>query len=341
VDLPEDYPAHPDTVLLENKFYPAGLNEYQVWRQHQNHLVDLTKQLLRHRTLLVIKAKDRVVIRRNTDEGGALEIRNKDDVRRLISGRAMEFHIVADKMTDVAWIDLDPKERFPFDRVKTIATDLQPILQDVAGSEVTLKFSGGRGFHLLSWLTEKRDIDELRNALRERLDEYVEQTGQDKLSTGVVREDDMMRLDVSTLHESGSIRAAWSFHSATGLLSIPLTPDDLQAFKKEDARINLPRGLEFVPFTEDPNSTSGQMRWRQRDPDGFQSVLTWKFWKGIHAPGLSFIAGPLKHPMGEDSIQAVRFNREDWTPAKAAKWWEENYVHFDKTWTAEDWEKQQ
>jgi len=333
-DLPENYPAHPDTVLLTNEFYPDGLTEYQVWRQLNNHVADLTRQLEGRRTLLVILTDAGKVIRRK-DERGEFKIDSKPDVERLISGRSIEFHVVADRMSDMAWIDLDPKEEFPFAKVKKVAADLVPILNDVTDSDVEVKFSGSRGFHLISMLSKPRGVDELRAEIRDRVDDYV--AGDDRMSTGVVRESDMMRIDVSTLHESGSIRAAWSFHADTGLLSIPVPLNEISEFEKADARINLPRKLDFVPFKEDPNSTSGQMRWRQRNPDDFISFATWKFWKGIHAPGLSFIAGPLKQPKGEHAVQAIRFDRSDWTASKASAWWEKNYLLFDRNWTEEDW----
>lgn len=338
VELPEGYPRHADTVIIKNEFYPDGLTEYQIWRQLHNHASDLTKQLKGRRTLLVIKTETGKIVRRNDEEGNPFEISGKDDVKKLISGRAMEFHIVADEMTDLVWIDLDPKEDYPFDEVKKVVTDLVPVLGTISKSDVSVKFSGSRGFHLIS-PTAKTDIDAARKTIQASVQEYIDRVG-GKLSTGIVRERDAMRIDVSTLHESGSIRTAWSFHSDTGLISLPLAVDDVGAFEKADASIKLPRTLEFVPFKEDPNSTSGQMRWRQRDPDEFESFATWKFWQGIHEPGLSFIAGPLKRPKGEDAVQAIRFDRSEWTPAKAAAWWKKNHTFFDKLWSQADWDRE-
>jgi hypothetical protein len=336
VDPPADYPRHPDAVVLKNSFYPEGLTEYQVWRQLRNHADDLLGQLKGRRVMVVIKTDEAKIIRRNGASGDPLRIKTLEGLTEIMSGRTMEFHAVSEKEADLAWIDLDPQEQFPFSEVKSVAIALVPIMRKTIEADVSIKFSGGRGFHLLGALSGKSDVDALRHRLEASIRRFIDSAG-GKLSLGAVRAPDMMRLDVSTLHESGSIRATWSLNADTGLVSVPLAADDLAGFEKGDARISLPRALHFTPFKEDPNSTSGQMRWRQRDPAEFDSFVTWRRWHGLQAPGLSFIAGPLKRPVGEMAVQSIRFDRSEWTAARAAAWWERHWIAFDSIWTQADW----
>ena len=327
---PSEYPEHPNTVLIKNDYYKKGLTEHMVWKHNYNHTSDLFKDLKGHRILTIVKTPQGDILRRKKDDK-EYQINNKADISELNSGRAMEFHIVADAETDVAWIDLDPREDFDFEQVKNITTDLVPILTKVSESDdILTKYSSGRGFHLISWMKEKRNVDDLRKELIEELKKYSK--GNPKLTTSFAQNRDMMRLDVSTLHESGSIRAAWSLNSKTGLISLPLSPNEIEIFNKKMAVINLPKELIFYPFKEDPNSTSGQMRWRQRDPDSFlqDSMLTWKYWGDVTEEGLSFIVGKLKQPYDEMAVQALRFSRDKWNSNTASKWWEENYWKFDK-----------
>jgi len=337
VEVP-NYPEHPDTVLIKNEFYPYGLSEHMVWKHVENHKKDFLKQLDGRKVLLIIKTDGGPVLRRK-DGDREYEIKSKGDIEELNSGRVMEFHIVAGKETDVAWVDLDPKDDFDFDEALEIARELVPVLSDVTGSkDVVLKYSGGRGFHLINWLNSSVGVDDLRKSIIGELKNYI--GGNGKLSTDIVRKSDMMRLDVSTLHDSGSIRAAWSFNVSTGLVSVPIEGDG--SFSKKDASIVIPRKLIFYPFKEDPNSTSGQMRKRVRDPKSFidESFKTWKYWGDVKPEeGLSYIVGKLVRPFGEETVQAIRFNRGQWSAEKAGKWWEENYYKFDVLWSDKDWVK--
>lgn len=329
---PDDYPEHPKTILITNDYYPHGLSEYMIWRHNRIHIDDLYKQLKGKNTLVIMKTPTGDIIRRK-DKNDEFLINDKSDLSDLNSGRTMEYHIVVGQKSDVAWIDLDPKPKFDFDEVKAIASELIPVCESVTDSEVEMKYSGGCGIHLLSWMKKERDVDELRKSMISAINEYIEKIGDDRLSTGIVNNDDMMRLDVSTLHQAGSIRAAWSLNAKTGLVSLPIDED----FNRDQAIVHLPRELEFLPFKEDPNSTSGQMRWRMRDPDTFEEFKTWRDWKGIKESGLSFIVGPLLSPKGEMAVQAIRFDREEWSAEKATAWWEKNYIFFDKLWGDTDW----
>jgi len=90
-------------------------------------------------------------------------------------------------------------------------------------------------------------------------------------------------------------------------------------------------------FKFDPNSTKNQGRWRLRDPDDFvsDSYITKK-----NDNGISYILGKLKH--GDDEkfyVQAIRFEKDQWTEEEASKWWNQHKKKFIKHWKDEDWSR--
>jgi len=334
-------PKHSRTVLIRNEFYKDGLTEYMVWKHIFNHKSDIVSQLKNKNVMLMIKTKDGSVVKRN-DGGKPIEIKTKDDVMKWNSGRIFSYHAVIGEETDVGWIDIDPGEKFNFNETKRIVEQLVPIADKFNPHDVTIKYSGSRGFHILMHFDKMKSVDELRQTTKKELDKFVLDYGS-KLVTGLTHDDPYkMRLDVSTLHKSGSISVPWSINIDTGLVAVPLKLNDLKRFDKSAAVINLPSHQEFFKFKADPNSTHNQIRWRLRDPKEFidGSFVTWKYLEDIHEPGLSFVVGKLKSPFGEEAVQAIRFNRDSWSEASAAKWWEKNYHKFDKLWTEEDWKRE-
>jgi len=91
-------------------------------------------------------------------------------------------------------------------------------------------------------------------------------------------------------------------------------------------------------FKPDPNSGPTQMRWRLRDPKEFDRMWTKHEYKDLKAPGLSFIVGTTKDKDGF-GVQAIRFDKDEWTESKAKTWWETHKNKFKKTWTESDWTK--
>lgn len=175
------------------------------------------------------------IIRRNLKENSPI-ILTDETFDRLNHGRTIEFHKVIDsKLIDYFFVDIDPREKVPFNQVKKLTKDLYEYLErwDKV-KDLAIQFSGNRGFYILGKLTHKMNVDDLRTTLVNILEDFIDQYGYKNVTTGITHNPQMVRLDVSTLKYNGSIKMPYSLSYKTGLVSVPI--DDIDQFEKEDAK---------------------------------------------------------------------------------------------------------
>ncbi len=158
---------------------------------------------------------------------------NPSDYLNWVSKRTIEFHPTHGTEVDHLFVDIDPKGGVDFERTKEVVRQVANALKkepDV--KSVKTVFSGGRGFHVKAKLDQTSDTNKARERLKKLLAPLTEEQGD--VTLGVPRSK-QIRLDVTTLHEKGSLRAEYSLNRDTGLVALPVT--NLKQFKREDATI--------------------------------------------------------------------------------------------------------
>lgn len=231
--LVADYPGHPDKkVVRKNEFYENGLTEDDIWQYYDRNKNKILPYLKNSPEVLIrIKTDQGIIVKRNDSDGKPIQIKSITDFDKYNNGRNMEFHIVSKPKTKIGWVDLDPGKNFEFTSVQKVAKELKTKLIKLSFiKSVMLKYSGGRGFHLLLDFTREMDVDDARQALKDFLESYIEDTSIEKLVLKTPKPSEM-RLDISTLHDKGSIRAPYSLNADTGLISLP------NVMEKEKAKI--------------------------------------------------------------------------------------------------------
>lgn len=73
-------------------------------------------------------------------------------------------------------------------------------------------------------------------------------------------------------------------------------------------------------FKFDPNSTENEGRWRLYDPKKIDKDSYFR--RKSSTAGISYVMGKAE---GKAVIQAVRFDKEKFSEAEAAKWWSKNH----------------
>lgn len=212
-------------------------------------------------------------------------IETKQDLMRYVDMHAVDYipyvHRVGAKHPDWLVIDLDAGEdlkREPacFDLLKDVTKVVCEVLQEEYDVKPYVKFSGSRGFQV--WATFEPPLgsfEDYRNAVRriqqdveKRLegmyDELREKYGKIfdiPLTTAQVHHADLRRrkilLDWSCLKPEGDVRAPFSMHYKTGLVSVPVDVRELPKFTPEQARVeevvrNLPRLVELFRLEPSP-----------------------------------------------------------------------------------------
>ena len=204
-----------------------------------------------------------------------ITIKSLNDIQRWLDVHGIDFipyfHRVGEDRPDWSVIDFDAGKRVPMDRTRDVVRTGYEVLEGY-GAKPAIKFSGSRGFQIwaqfkphelpkdyrpLGLKTEKRE----RNLFTFYSDivRFVEAQVADKLpgltTSEVAHKEarvDKVLLDPSIIKPMGDVRAPYSMHYKTGLISMPLGLKELGRFKPEDADPELvveryrKRGNEFV-----------------------------------------------------------------------------------------------
>lgn len=202
----------------------------------------LIPQLTERPTMVVQKfEEDEPVVRRKkpgrdqqiTIEEGLKGPDDPSDYLYWVSKRTIEFHPTHGETVDQLFVDIDPKGSVIWDRTKEVTRQVANALRkepDV--KSVRTVFSGGRGFYVKAKLSAETDTNKARERLKKTLAPLTEEQGDVTLGVPGSKQ---IRLDLSTLHEKGSLRAEYSINKDTGLVAVPVS--NIAQFKKEDATI--------------------------------------------------------------------------------------------------------
>jgi DNA primase len=203
-----------------------------------------------------------------------ITIKSSKDVQRWLDVHGIDFipyiHRVGSNRPDWLVIDFDAGEKVPLERTKQVVEAAHRILSGY-GINLAIKFSGSRGFQIWAQL-KPHDLPknykpkQLRTERRERnffsfyadIVRFTESCVAERLPGLTTAETakkearvDKVLFDASIIKPMGDVRAPYSMHFKTGLISMPLELKELKRFKFEQADPELvakryeERGNEF------------------------------------------------------------------------------------------------
>jgi len=138
----------------------------------------------------------------------------------------VEFHYIYPEKSHHVTIDIDPN-KVPFSVAKKVTKHLYDYLSDKVDGKMEVRYSGGRGFYITIYHDKPVDVNEYRKRLTKIFEPIVEKV--DFLTLKPPQEG-QIRIDLSTMHEGGSIRAPYSLHAETGLVSVPVDIKKIDIF---------------------------------------------------------------------------------------------------------------
>jgi DNA primase len=187
-----------------------------------------------------------------------ITIKSERDIQRWLDVHGIDFipyiHRIGEDRPDWLVIDFDAGKLVEMERTKEVVREAYEVLSSF-GVEPAIKFSGSRGFQI--WAKFKphelpRDYKpkELKGGKRERnmfnfyadIVRFVEARVAEKLpgltTSETARKEaraDKVLLDASIIKPMGDVRAPYSMHYKTGLISMPLELKEMARFEPEQA----------------------------------------------------------------------------------------------------------
>jgi len=187
-----------------------------------------------------------------------ITIKSAHDIEKWLDVHGIDFipyiHRVGSDRPDWLVIDFDAGKEVKIDDTKKVVRNAYEVLSGY-GVEPALKFSGSRGFQIWAQFKQKELPEDykpkqLRSERRERnafnfyadIVRFVESRVAEKLHGLTTSETakkearvDKVLLDASIIKPMGDVRAPYSMHYKTGLISMPLTLNELVKFEPDQA----------------------------------------------------------------------------------------------------------
>jgi hypothetical protein len=166
------YPANPDTIVIQNKFYPQGLREIDIWNYYQKAKPSILRETQNIDVMFFIMVeKNKAIVRRKGSQGFIRLKPNNYDT--AITGRTVSLHSGMAPYSDfgIIDIDIDPSDGFKWAkevtyRVYDYVMDKIPIIRSAQ-----IRYTGKHSFHIKCDLGRKIKIDVVRFLLAKFLRE--------------------------------------------------------------------------------------------------------------------------------------------------------------------------
>jgi len=244
-------------------------------KEYYPHVLDVLLDFCRDRWVSVFRLfTERAWLQRKLGPK-YITIKSAKDVEKWLDVHGIDFipyiHRINSNLPDRLVIDFDAGKHVPIKKTKQAVRTAHGILSGY-GAEPAIKFSGSRGFQIWArFKPHELPMDyqpkQLRTQRRERnmfsfyadIVRFIESRVAEKLPGLTTAETakkeertDKVLFDASIIKPMGDVRAPYSMHYKTGLISMPLELKELERFEPEQADPELvakryeKRGNEFT-----------------------------------------------------------------------------------------------
>jgi len=162
--------------------------------------------------------KDENILKRKHNDK-PIVMDNKDDLMYWADRRLLSIHRVFGSKTKLGFVDLDVHGNFPKEKAKEYANDVAKEIKNKYGTTPIIYESGGSGYHIEFALKQEKDVDSLRNELRDMCEELNK--SYEGFTTGIVKGAGV-RTDTTTLKDNGNIRVPYAIHESKGGVKQPI-----------------------------------------------------------------------------------------------------------------------
>jgi hypothetical protein len=226
-------PQNPDTLVIQNQFYPNGLNEGQIYNYYQKNKQKLLREVIgKNLTFYFATELNKIVVMRKAKTPTGFLRLNYENYDEIITGRTISIHSNFNRDSDFGIIDIDIDD---FKLAKKAVLEVYDLIETKCPfvNNVKIKYTGKESFHLLCYTRRIMDVDTFRLRMKKFLLESElnrNYTIEKKRIKGVVN------LDLSSNKYLGGFITLGSL-SVIGLQCIELKKEDVMKFRKEKAKI--------------------------------------------------------------------------------------------------------
>ncbi len=215
---------NPDTVLIQNKYYPTGLTEEDIYNYYHENKDRILDQVKRREVILFLAVnKNSFIVKRNI-------FLNKTNYDKHIHPRVVSIHSTMRQREKFGIIDVDIDN---FEKAKQTTYKVYNKLRNTF-PKISIRYTGKESFHLICPFVSNtyKYIDDIRIILKRLLENLnIENT-----TVKYKRTKNIPNLDLSPNKNRGGFITLHSL-SVLGLKCMEVKPNQLLNFQMRTARI--------------------------------------------------------------------------------------------------------
>ena len=158
------YPENPRTIVIQNNFYPQGIQEIDIWNYYQSVKREILRQSQnRDMMFFIMVDKNKSIVRRRGKDNKVIRL-NPSNYDKLITGRTVSLHTAMGPIENFGIIDIDIDSTDGFKwakevtrRVYDFVMDKMPIVRTAS-----IRFTGKNSFHIKCDFGRRMNIDTVR-----------------------------------------------------------------------------------------------------------------------------------------------------------------------------------
>lgn len=185
------------------KYYEKNISKIFTYLKNKNVIIILGVS----KNNFVLK---RLVKNKNIHITKKYGINDQHSIEYWINRRVIEFHPIIGTKTNHIWIDIDLYDKHLNKNAISWANRIQKYFISEFGAKSKIWDSGRNGYHVEGYLPTIVNTNTVRNKIKKWLLETITTTN-DKVATIGIPKKGQIRLDITTLKKTGSLRAPYSF----------------------------------------------------------------------------------------------------------------------------------
>lgn len=216
-------PKNPNTVVLQNKYYPNGLTEIDIWNFYKNNKNKILNELGNLSvTLFILTNLNKPIVRKHLQKKDLIKLDNSN-YEKVITGRTISIGWRMPNHTHFVAIDIDCGknviEKKKVDVIKQLSIFVNDKFDNVIKTRVLLS---GRGYHFYIYFNQKYNIDKLRDVFKKSLKQnfedkyYIDTKGIRSVDSGSIN------LDLTGIRKDGTLTVPWALN-INGLICADVT----------------------------------------------------------------------------------------------------------------------
>ena len=165
------YPKSPETLVIKNMFYPAGLTELDVWNHYQRVKRDMLMEVRNRDVMVALMVDLNKHIFRRKGRGDSYIRLTPQNYDQAITGRTISLYPSMGQYEDFGLIDIDLHPGDGFNWAKEVTRNVYDFVMDKMPLVKTaqIRFTGKQSFHIKCSFARKHKIDSIRFLLRKFL----------------------------------------------------------------------------------------------------------------------------------------------------------------------------